>query len=148
MSAVGVTPGRRRAHVDLRTGEGMLEREARRVQELPLEPELAGLAVGRVTGDREVDRRKVDADLMRAPRLERHREQRVPGKQLVDLEVRHRVARCVGVEGMPLPVAAVAADRCVDRPLPRAWTADDERAVLACQLARADELLQAPVRFG
>ena len=74
-------------------------------------------AVGPVARDRQVDRREMDADLVRPPRLERDAEQRVAPEQLVDLEVRHRFARRVGVERVPLRVAAVAADRRLDRAL-------------------------------
>ena len=64
------------------------------MQELPLEPEVAGDAVDRVADDRQVDRRQVHADLVRPPRLEPDAQQRVRGpSSSSDLEVRDRVAR-------------------------------------------------------
>ena len=107
-------------------------------------PSTPGLPVGRVARDRQVDRLEVDADLMRPPRLEPHAQQRVAVEQLLELEVRDRRARRVGVERVPHAVAAVAADRRVDRPAPRARLADDEREVLAHELAPAHEPLQLP----
>ena len=47
----------------------MLEGEPSRVQELPLQPELAGDAVRRVPRNREVDGGEMDADLVRSARL-------------------------------------------------------------------------------
>ena len=88
-------------------------------------------AVRRVAGDRQVDRGEVDADLVRPPRLEPHAQERVARQQLLELEVRDRRARRVGVERMPQAVVPVAADRRVDRPAARARPPDDEREVLA-----------------
>src|SRR5205085_10295195 len=68
----------RRLQIDPFTGDRMDECESRRVQELPPQPELVRPAVDRISGHRQVDRREVHADLMRAPRLETHVEQRVP----------------------------------------------------------------------
>ena len=76
----------------------MHEGEPRRVQELALQAQVAFNPVDRVARDRQVDRREVDADLMRAARLQANPQQRVLGQQLLQLEVRHRVARRVGVE--------------------------------------------------
>ena len=70
--------------------------------------------------DRKVDRREVDADLVRPAGLEPHVEQRVLGQHLDELEQRDRVARLVRVERPPRRVAAVAADRGVDPPRARA----------------------------
>ena len=111
--------------------ERVREGEPRRVEELALEPELARPAVDRVAADRQVDRGEVDADLVRAPGLERDAQERVPRQQLLDLEVRDRLARRVGVERVPQRVAPVAPDRGVDRAAPRPRPADDEREVLA-----------------
>ena len=84
------------------------------MQELTVEPELAADPVHRVAGDRQVDRREVDADLVHAPRLEPHAEQRVALQALLELEVRDRVSRRVGVERLARRVATVAADRSLD----------------------------------
>jgi len=138
----------RRADVDLGTRERVRECQSRGVEKLALEPKLSGPAVQRVAGDGQVDRREVDADLMRAPRLERHAEQRVARHQLGDLEVRHCVARRVRVERMAERIVAITADRRLDRPAPRAWPADDESQVLARQAAGLHELLQPPVRLA
>ena len=92
----------------------MVEREPRGVQELTVEPELAADPVHRVARDRQVDRCEVDADLMHPPRLEPHAEQRVALQALLELEVRDRVSRRVGVERLPRRVATVAADRSLD----------------------------------
>jgi hypothetical protein len=60
----------------------------------------------------------VDADLVRAACLEPDVEERVGAEELVDLEMRHRFARRVGVERTTRWVVTVAADRCVDPPAP------------------------------
>src|SRR5919204_977484 len=59
----------RRLDVDALAGDRVREREPRRVQELALEAELKRLAVEGVARDRQLDRRQVDADLVRAPGL-------------------------------------------------------------------------------
>ena len=59
----------------------MHEAQAVRVQELPLEAEVAPHAVHRVAGDGEVDRREVHADLVRPTGLETHVEERVLGER-------------------------------------------------------------------
>src|SRR6266436_895076 len=123
----------------------MLKREPRRVQELALEAELDGTAVQRVAGDGQVDRGEMHADLMRAPGLECHAQQRMTRQQLFDLEMRHRVARRIGVERLAKCVMAIAPDRCLDRAAQRARPPDDECQVLARELSRLYELLQAPV---
>src|SRR5690242_910966 len=79
---------------------------------------------------------------MRAPGLEPHVEHRVPVEQALDLEVRDRLARRVGVERVACRLAAVAADRRFDPPGPRARAAADERLVATLELAPPDELLQ------
>jgi diguanylate cyclase (GGDEF)-like protein len=63
--------GQRRLDVDPFAGEGMREGELRGVQELPVETRL-GHPVDSVTGDRQVDCREVDADLVHPPGLELH----------------------------------------------------------------------------
>ena len=88
------------------------------------------------------------ADLVRPPRLERDPQEGVPRQQLLDLEMRHRVARRIGVERLPERVVAVAPDRSVDRAAQRARPSGDERDVLARERARLHELLQPAVRLG
>src|SRR5438046_7405147 len=126
----------------------MRKRKPRRMQELALEPELAGSAVDRVAGHREVDRRQVNPDLVRAPGFEPHAQQRMAWQQLLDVEVRHRVARRVGVERLPQGVVPVSPDRCVDRAASRAWPPDDEGEVLTYDLACLDQLLEPAMRLG
>ena len=117
-----------------------------------LAPELlVGDAVDRVADDRQVDRRQVDADLVRAAGLEADVEQRVPVEQALDLEVRDRLARRVGVERVARRLAAVAADRRLDPAGPRARPTADERLVAPLERPRSDELLQparTPPRCG
>ena len=72
------------------------------MEELPLEPEFPGTSVDGVARHRQVDRRQVDADLMRAAGLEPDPQQGVATQQLIDLEVRQRVARRVGVERLAI----------------------------------------------
>ncbi len=126
----------------------MREAEPGRVEELALEPELAGAAVDPVAGHRKPDLREVDADLVRPPGLEPHAQQRVARQLLGDLEVGHGVARRRGVERVLRPVAPVAADRSLDPAGARARAAHDERQVLPLELVRAHQLLEAPVRLG
>src|SRR5918997_6038317 len=83
---------KRRGDVDPLLCERVLEREAAGVQELALEPEVAADAVDRVARDGQADRRQVHPDLVRAPRLQPHAEQRVTWQQLLHLEVRDRLA--------------------------------------------------------
>ena len=123
----------------------MREREAARVQELPLEPELVGTAVHRVPGDGEVDRSEMHADLVRPPRLEPDGEQRVAREELADLEVRHRHARVVGVERLSQRVAAVAPEGRVDPAAAGPRATDDERGVMTLEGVFPHELLQPPV---
>ena len=84
---------------------------------------------------------------MRPPCLEPHAQQRIAVEQLLDLKMCDRGTRRVGVERVPHTVAAVAADRRVDRAAPRARLSDDEREVLAHELAVAHEPLQLFVRL-
>src|SRR5438128_1488726 len=128
-------------------GEGMLEREARGVEELALEAELVRPAVDRIARDGEVDRREVHPDLMRAPRLEADIEECIPREELHDLEVRNGVPRRLRVERVPQWIAAVAADRCLDPPAAGPRTAHDECAVLPLERAPAHEGLEPPMRL-
>ena len=52
------------------------------MEELPLEAEIAADAVDGVAGDRQPDRREMDADLVRASRLEADAEKRVARQEL------------------------------------------------------------------
>ena len=104
-------------------------------------------AVHRVADDRQADRAEVDADLVRPARLEVDPEQRMLAEQLQQLEVRHRVARAVRVQGLAGRVAAVAPERRLDAAFPRAWAAADERRVGPLEAVGLDELLQALVRL-
>ena len=120
----------------------MIEGEPRRVEELALEPVAAGVAVVGIAGHRIADRQQVRADLMRAPGLERHPQQRVVRQRALGLEVRDGGMRIVGVGGDLRPHTAVAAERRVDRPAPRRRPALDQRQVLAGDLALAQRGLQ------
>src|SRR4051812_12169455 len=111
----------------------MGEREPRGVEELSLQAEVSPDAVRRVAGDRQVDRGEVDADLMRAAGLEPDAQERMSRQELLELEMRHRRARRVGLERVAKPVVPVPPDRRVDRAPPRLRLSDDEREVLARQ---------------
>ena len=89
----------------------MLEGEPRRVEELPLEAELACDPVHRIAGDGEVDRREMDADLVRPAGLEPDAQERVALEELLELEVRHRRARRVACR------ASGGARSCRSRPI-------------------------------
>ena len=67
-------------------------------------------------------------------------QERVGAQQLVDLEVRDRFARRVGVERAARRLVTVAADRRVDPAAPRARMAPDERDVAPLELSLRDEL--------
>ena len=142
-SAAARSGGSGDSRLDPLAREGMVERERGGVQELPLEAEVAGDAVDGVAADRQLDRREVDADLVRPARLEPHVEQRARAEQLRDLEPRDRLARRRRVERVP------RCGRCRSRPIgasirprPRPRRARDEREVAALDLAPADRLLQ------
>src|SRR5215217_3045825 len=125
----------------------MIERELRGVEELALEPEILGRAVGRVARDRQLDRLQVNADLVRAAGLERELEERARAEQLEHLEVRDRVAGRRGVERVTRLVQPVAADRRLDPARPRTRRPLHEREVAALDPATADQLLEALVRL-
>ena len=94
----------------------MLEPEPVRVEELALEPEVAGDAVDGIAADRKPDRLEMDADLVRPAGLEPDVEERVVAHRLLHLEPGHRLARRRRVERVAGAVAAVAADRRLDPP--------------------------------
>src|SRR5262245_22230109 len=103
----------RRFDLDSLARERVRERKSVRVQELA--PELlVRNAVDAVSHDREVDRGQMDADLVRPAGLEAHIQDCVGAEQLVDLEVRDRLARRVRVQRTARGVVPVAADRRVD----------------------------------
>src|SRR5204863_9691103 len=85
-----------------------------------------GDSVDRVAGHGKVDRREMDADLMRPAGLEPDAQERVALEELLELEVRHGRARLIRVERVPETVVPVAADRRVDRPASRARPAHEE----------------------
>src|SRR5689334_2831457 len=129
----------RRLDVDRLTGHRVLEGEPGRVQELSLQPEVPGPTVQGIPGDRELDGRQMNADLVRSSGLERDAQQRVSRQELHELEMRQGLARRVGVERMTLRVVSVAPDRRLDRPAPRLRPADDEPAIFARELPPPDE---------
>jgi hypothetical protein len=95
------------------------------------------------------DREQVRSDLVRAAGLEAHAQQRVVRQRALDLEVRDRLARLVGVGRDPSADAPVATERRVDSAAPRRRAALDEREVLAHELARRQQPLQRRVdRLG
>ena len=114
------------------------------MQELTAEG-LVRNAVDRVSHDGQVDRRQVDADLMRPSGLEPHVQQRVAAEKLGHLELGHGLAGCVGVERLPRRVVPVAADRRLDPTPPRARPAADEREVVALDLPARNQILKALV---
>ena len=140
----------RRGDVDALAGERMREREREawrnwRPRRGSGTPYTGSPMTGRSIA------REVDADLVRAPRLERDREERVAADALDQLEVGDRVARRVGVEREADRVVAVAADRRLDPAAARCRDAADERGVGALELAFADEAREAvrvPPRSG
>src|SRR5438128_11872465 len=119
----------RRGRLDPLARDRMRERQPRGVQELALQVQVARTAVDGVAGDREVDRRQVHADLVRATGLQRDAQERVLRQELGHLEVRHRLARRIRVERVARGVVAVAADRRLDPAGARARAAVDERQV-------------------
>ena len=112
-----------------------------------VEFELARTAVERVTCNREIDRREVDANLMRSPGLEPDVEQGVSRQQLHELEVRHRIARRVRVQRVTERISPVTPDRRLDATRARTRVPDDEREVVALELSPAHERLQTAVRL-
>src|SRR5438309_6668857 len=68
----------RRLRLNRLAAHRVRERQAGSVEELALEAELARPAVDRVSRHRQVDRRQVDADLVRPARLQPDVQQRVP----------------------------------------------------------------------
>ena len=105
-------------------------------------------AVGRVAGDRQVDRREVDADLVHPARLEPHAQQRVLGAELLDLEVRRprrAASRCRARSRVGSPRSRPIGASIL--PGARARPAAHEREVRALERALAHELAQRCVRL-
>ena len=145
----GEVGGERRANVDRLAGDGMGEGQVLGVQELALEPEHAGVAVLRIAGHGMADRLQVRADLVRAPGLEAHAQQRVALERLLGREVGDRGAPVGGVGRDARADAAVAAQRRLDLAGARARPALDERQVLAQDPARLELRLERRVgRLG
>ena len=88
------------------------------------------------------DRLEVRTDLMRAPSLQSHAQQRGGRQRLLEYEMGARGPRLVGVDRHARPGAPVAAERRVDRAAARRRAALDERQVLAHDLARCERGLQ------
>jgi len=126
----------------------MLERESRRVQELPFEPEIARAPIQGVAGDGQVDGREMHADLVGPARFEGDPQEGMSRQELLHLEMRHGVARRIGVEGLSERVVAVTPDRGVDRAPQRTRPSADKCDVLPRQRAGLHELLQPAVRLG
>jgi hypothetical protein len=122
--------------------DGVGKREPARVEKLPLEAQ-PWHAVCPVSHHGKADRGQVDADLVRAARLEPNPQQRVLRQDVLDVEVRDGVARRAGVDGLPRRIISVAADGRLDSPATRTRPAPDERKVLAFERAPPDEALQA-----
>ena len=110
------------------------------VQELAIEAEVARDAVDGVAADGEADRLQMDADLVRAPGLEPHLEERAPTDELLHLEPGDRVPRRLRVERAAGAVAPVTADRRLDPAGARPRRTEDEREVAALDLPFADRL--------
>ena len=114
---------------------GCLNIKFARVQELARQaepPAAVAPPYARVAAHRMADRREVGADLVGAAGLEPHAQQRGARQRLHDLEVGDRAAgacRCASTS--TVRVAAVAADRRVDRAAAASGRPVDERQVLA-----------------
>src|SRR5712691_6676277 len=124
----------------------MWEGQPPRMQELPLQAELAWPSVDVVAGDREADRRKVHTDLMGTSGLEPHVEQRVALQELPHLEVSDRLTRLGGVERLSQRVAAIAPDRRLAPAAARSRSSHDQRGVVPFQRPLAHQILQTGVR--
>ena len=97
-------------------------------------------SVDRIADDREIDRRQMDANLVRPPRLEPDTQERVAWQHALDLEVRDGTPRRVRIERHAHRVIAVTADRCLDPPATRRGTASDEGEIGALEVVRANKL--------
>jgi hypothetical protein len=95
-----------------------------------------------VSNDRMADRGEVRPDLVRAPGFEPNPEQSGARKPLADLEMGDGVPGPVGPGGHHGPVAAVSADRGVDRAAIRVRMTLHEGGVLARDLARLHHQLE------
>ena len=137
--------GQRRADVDRRSRHRMRgRRAARRGGTGARSPSRPARPYSRVAGDRMADGQQVGADLVRAAGLEPHPQQREVLEGLLDLEVRDRLARLVGLGRDARPHAPVAADRGVDRAGAGRRAALHEREVLAGDLAPRASCPSAP----
>ena len=116
----------------------MVEGEPLGVQELPLQPQRARPPVLRVARHRMPDRLHVRADLVGAPGLEPHPQQRVALQDPLGLEVGDRGAAVGGVGRYPRAHPPVAAERRLDRARAGVRAPLDEREVLAQDAARLE----------
>src|SRR5207302_9969146 len=114
--------GEQRHNRAANVGKRMQEPEPRSVQKLAVEAEHVRAPIQWITGHREIDGAKMDADLVRAARLEAHVEQRMARQEIDDLEVRHGLAWTVRRERLAKRVTPVASDRRLDPPPARART--------------------------
>src|ERR1700730_10025226 len=113
-----------------RARDWVLERQARRVQELALETEQAWRAVLRISAHGVPDRLQVHANLMRATRLEPHSQQRRRRQRTLECEARPRLAGAEAADGHPRANPRAAADRRLDRAAAGGRAALDQRQVL------------------
>ena len=106
-------------------------------------------AVDGIAAHRQADRLEMHPDLVCAPGFETNLEQRAPTEELLRLEPRAASRGVVGVEGVPCPVVAIAADRRLDPACSRPRRAVDEREIAPLDLpvaGSASAERDAPVR--
>ena len=115
------------------------------MEKLPPQPEVASGSVLGIAAYRVTDRRHVDADLVGAPRVEDHADERGARQQALDLEVGARFVGIIGVDRHQHPVASMAPDGGVDRAGQGRRMALHERDVLAVQRAFGDQPLEQTV---
>ena len=141
--------GRQRAgDIDLTPVVGVREHESRGVQELPLEAGRARAGtILHVAGHRVAERAQVHADLVRAPCLELHTEQREPPRPTENGEMGDGVPRTSAMERHALAVTKVPADGSIDRALVLRQLAVDDRHVGALDLVARQRRDQRPIRL-
>src|SRR2546429_8811605 len=115
------------------------------MEELAAQPIEAGAAVVRIAGHGVAYRLEVDANLMRAPGLEPHAQERRGRQRAFDAEVRARLARRVRVGRNARAGTAIAADGGVDRAAAGGWAATHEREVFPLDPARGQHRAQRAV---
>jgi hypothetical protein len=75
-------------------------------------------------------RGQVHSDLVGAPGLQRHTQERRVGQQTLDLEMRPRGSWLVGIDRHQRSIAPMTADRGVDRAAARRGMAVDQSRIL------------------